>query len=62
MGGDGGGGQRGGGDLGEVSGRRAYGCHFDEIPCMRSQALLAMCMLAGIQFPGNNNLGRGEKG
>ena len=27
-----------------------------------TQALLAFCTLAGIQFPGNNNLGRGEKG
>jgi hypothetical protein len=25
---------------------------------MRSQVVLALCTLAGIQFPGNNNLGR----
>ena len=42
--------------------RRTYGCHFHEFPCMRTQALLALCTLTGIQFPGNNNLGRGEKG
>ena len=29
---------------------------------MSTQALLALCTLAGIQFPGNNNLGRGKKG
>jgi hypothetical protein len=41
---------------------KGVGCHFHEFPCMRAQALLALCTLAGIQFPGNNNLGRGEKG
>ena len=38
------------------------GYHFHEFPCMHTQALLAMCTLAGIQFPGNYNLGRGGKG
>jgi hypothetical protein len=42
--------------------RTYYGCHFHEFPCMCSQVMLAMCTLAGIQFPGNNNLGRGGKG
>ena len=37
--------------------RRTYGRHFQEFPCMRTQALLALCTLARIQFPGNNNPG-----
>ena len=64
----GGGGQRrqrtaGGGFMRDViRGRSTYGCHFHEFPCMRTQALLALCTLAGIQIPGNNNCGQRGKG
>ena len=44
-----------------IRGRSTYGCHFHKFPCMRTQALLALCTLAGIQIPGNNNCGQRGK-
>ena len=36
---------------------RVHGCHVHEFPHSQQQALLAMCMLKGIEFPGDDNPG-----